>query len=65
MPLDKSTIKYGDTVKIKGSHSQETGIVTGIVTKDEYVRVYWNSTNNLYHETVHVDVLEVVRRAEK
>jgi hypothetical protein len=51
----------GDTVKLRGN-SYETGVITGIVSSDEnLVRVYWNSTNNLYHETISTDLLEIVK----
>jgi len=52
----------GDTVRRKGLYSYETGIVTGVVVADEFVRVYWNSTNALYHETVSIEDLEVMKK---
>jgi hypothetical protein len=50
----------GDTVKERGNF-YETGIVTGVVSsEDNHVRVYWNSTNDLRHETIHISLLERV-----
>lgn len=48
----------GDTVKIRGS-LYETGIITGFNGTD--YRVYFNSTNNMYHEFVNAKYLVLVK----